>query len=195
MAVDIGEMIFVDLLQMSQYPGSPFTGNLYRDLIMFLIVPTIFIIMVLYIMSGRIIPDRKFRVMLGVGAYLFIIAGGYYSFFALLSGPYFIFLIFILGVLGYLARHFRGGGGGPYSRGEGGGHSKGGGYSSKMNPVNRRRINQEIQKLEKDLSVADIQLARAEKGGHDRAIESASSEVRKIKKAIRELEDDLDLSV
>ena len=120
MIEDIGYLIFGQFLGMSQYPGQPFTGNIYRDLIMFLIVPTIFIIMVLYIMSGRIIPDKKFRIMLGVGAYLFIIAGGYYSFFALLSGPYFIFLIFILGVFGYLARHFR-----PSARG----YSRGGGYS------------------------------------------------------------------
>ena len=65
-----------------------------------------------------------------MGAYLFIIAGGYYSFFALLSGPYFIFLIFILGVLGYLARHFRPSAGG-YSRGEGGGYSRGGNRASR----------------------------------------------------------------
>src|SRR3989338_4336410 len=126
MAVDIGQTLFVELLGMTQYPGQPFTGNIYRDIIMFLIVPNIFIIMVLYIMSGRVIPDKKFRVMLGVGAYLFIIAGGYYSFFALLAGPYFIFLIFILGVLGYFAGHFRRGGGGYSGGGGGGGYSDGG---------------------------------------------------------------------
>src|SRR3989304_513863 len=107
MAMDVGYILFVQLLGMTQYPGSPFTGNIYRDLIMFLVVPTIFIIMVLYIMTGRVIPDRKMRVMLGVGAYLFIIASGYYTVFALLAGPYFIFLIFILGILGFLLGHFR----------------------------------------------------------------------------------------
>jgi hypothetical protein len=107
MATDVGYILFVQLLGMTQYPGSPFTGNIYRDLIMFLVVPTIFIIMVLYVMTGRIIPDRKMRIMLGVGAFLFIIASGYYSVFALLAGPYFIFLIFILGILKYLLDHFR----------------------------------------------------------------------------------------
>lgn len=158
MVADIGETLFVNLLGMTQYPGDPFTGNIYRDIIMFLIVPTIFIIMVLYIMSGRIIPDKKFRVMLGVGAYLFIIAGGYYSFFALLAGPYFIFLIFILGVLGYLAGHFRRGGhtGGPYSGGGGysRGHSKGGLYSNLVDEnivdqvVSRFRYTTNDEKLE-----------------------------------------------
>ena len=136
---DIGTTLFVDLLGMNVYPGAPFTGNIYRDIIMFLIVPTIFIIMVLYIASGRVIPNRSFRIMLGVGAYLFIIAGGYYSFFALLAGPYFIFLIFILGILGYLGRHFQPAGGysrgAGYSRGEGGGNyaeysGHGGGFKS-----------------------------------------------------------------
>jgi hypothetical protein len=125
MAADIGEMLFVDILRMSSYPGQPFTGNIFQDLILFLIVPTIFIIMVLYIATGRIIPDKKIRVMLGVGAYLFIVASGYYSAFALLAGPYFIFLIFILGLLGFILGHFRAGGGGG-----GGGHYSGGGNYS-----------------------------------------------------------------
>ncbi len=156
MAVDIGETLFVNLLGMTQYPGDPFTGNIYRDLIMFLIVPTIFIIMILYIMSGRIIPDKKFRVMLGVGAYLFIIAGGYYSFFALLAGPYFIFLIFILGVLGYLAGHFkRGGAGGRYSEK----HAKG------MTPISR------IKNLKQEIKETEAEIAEARKhGSRDEAV-------------------------
>src|SRR3990167_5629176 len=96
---DIGYVIFGQILGMSQYPGAPFTGNIYRDLIMFLIVPSIFIILVIYSMTGRVIADAKLRMMLGVGAYLFVIAGGYYSTFALLAGPYFIVLIFIVGLL------------------------------------------------------------------------------------------------
>ena len=104
---DIGYTLFVQLLGMTQYPGSPFTGDIFRDLVLFLIVPHIFIIMVLYMMTGRVIPDRKMRIMLGVGAYLFIIASGFYAAFALLAGPYFIFLIFILGILGYFAGHFK----------------------------------------------------------------------------------------
>ncbi|MBS3050533.1 MAG: hypothetical protein J4400_00075 [Candidatus Aenigmarchaeota archaeon] len=178
---DIGYMIFGQFLGMTQYPGAPFTGNIYRDLIMFLLVPTIFIIMVLYIMSGRIIPNRNFRIMLGVGAYLFIIAGGYYSFFALLAGPYFIFLIFILGVLGYLARHFRpGGGGGPYSRG--GGYSRGehrshvdddeidGGNKKLRNligvprtisPADRKWLKDELRNIDKRITSTEKNIERA----------------------------------
>ena len=178
MAYDIGTSLFVELLGMTQYPGSPFTGNIFRDLIMFFIVPTIFIIMVLYIMSGRIIPNRNFRIMLGVGAYLFIIAGGYYSFFALLAGPYFIFLIFILGVLGYLGSHFRphgGEGGGPYSRGEhsGGGYSgTSGGENSKLkhligipaiNPREVRYLKNELHKIDQRIRAQENLVEKAEK--------------------------------
>ncbi len=151
---DLGTIIFVDLLGMTQYPGQPFTGNIYRDLIMFLIVPTIFIITVLYIMTGRVLPNARMRILIGVGGYMFILAGGYYSFFALLSGPYFVFLIFIVGVLGYLMRHFRTGGG--YS--SGGGYSKGSGYSNKrlghligvpnLNPTERKYLMDELKKLD-----------------------------------------------
>lgn len=171
MAYDIGTSLFVELLGMTQYPGQPFTGNIFRDLIMFFIVPTIFIIMVLYIMSGRIIPNRNFRIMLGVGAYLFIIAGGYYSFFALLAGPYFIFLIFILGVLGYLGSHFRphgGGGGGGYSRG--GEYAEGGGKKLRnligvpeLNPSERKYLNNQLKKIDLRIRQQEALVEKAEK--------------------------------
>jgi hypothetical protein len=110
MAANIGSVLFVDILRMSQYPGSPFTGNMFSDIIMFFIVPTIFIILVVYMMVGRVLPPEygKLRVLLGVGAYMFIIAGGYFPVFALLAGPYFIFLIFILGLVFYVMEHFKG---------------------------------------------------------------------------------------
>lgn len=110
---DIGRTLFVELLGMRNYPGAPFTGNVINDLIMFLIIPTIFIIFVVFILLGRLAVTQKgIRLMLGVGIYLFIIAGGYYNTFALAAGPYFIFLIFILGLLYFIPSHFRVRGGG-----------------------------------------------------------------------------------
>ena len=105
---DIGYMIFAQFLGMTQYPGAPFTGNIARDLILFLLVPTIFIIFVVYILLGRLaVQAKKMRLLLGLGIYLFILASGYYSAFALLAGPYFIFLIFILGLVYFIPAHFR----------------------------------------------------------------------------------------
>ncbi|HLD49143.1 MAG TPA: hypothetical protein VJB11_02165 [archaeon] len=105
---DIGYTLFVEILGMTQYPGQPFTGEITRDLIMFLLVPSIFIILVLYMTVGRVVATAhiRIRILVGVGAYLFIIAGGYYPAFAYLAGPYFLFLIFILGILFFFVEHF-----------------------------------------------------------------------------------------
>lgn len=108
---DIGEILFVDLLKMTTYPGSPFSGNILNDLIMFLLVPSVFIILLIYMILGRLFAvtpgaQQKFRILVGVTIYLFILAGGYYQMFALLAGPYFLFLIFILGLFYFVFGHF-----------------------------------------------------------------------------------------
>src|SRR3989344_4220407 len=106
---DIGQVLFVDILKMSQYPGSPFTGNIFNDLVMFFFIPTVFIILVVYMMVARVLPVQYtgLRFLLGIAAYLFIIVGGYYSLFAYLAGPYFMFLILFMGLLFYFTRHFQ----------------------------------------------------------------------------------------
>lgn len=105
---DIGQVLFVEILKMSQYPGSPFTGNIFNDLIMFFFIPTVFIILVVYLMVARVLPPdyKGLRFLLGIATYMFIIVGGYYSLFAYLAGPYFLFLILIMGLLFYFTRHF-----------------------------------------------------------------------------------------
>ncbi len=108
MVADIGAFLFVDLLGMTMYPGYPFTGVIVRDIIMFFFIPTVFLIMIIYVLTGRIFSTNKqLRLMLGLAVYLFIIAGGYFKTFALLAGPYFIFLIFILGLVYFIPTHFR----------------------------------------------------------------------------------------
>src|SRR3989338_7229236 len=84
---DVGEILFRDVLQLRDYPGGPFSGRtITENLIMFFLVPTVFIILVVYMMVGRIFPPEaqygKLKLLLGVTAYLFIIAGGYYGTFA-----------------------------------------------------------------------------------------------------------------
>lgn len=138
-AQDVGEILFRDILKMSQYGSHPFTGNIIEDLVKFLFVPTIFIIMIIYMTVGRVFPPGhgKFRVLLAIGMYLFIITSGYYGAFAIIAGPYFFFLIFILGLLYFILGHFRGGGG-PYAeRGSGGGFKYGssGNYAAAVHDV------------------------------------------------------------
>ena len=108
MVADIGSILFVDLLGMTMYPGAPFTANIIRDIIMFFFIPTVFLIMIIYVLTGRIFTlNKQLRLLLGTAIYLFIIAGGYFKTFALLTGPYFIFLIFILGIVYFIPTHFR----------------------------------------------------------------------------------------
>ncbi len=169
MVEDIGELIFVQLLGMMQYPGSPFTGNIFRDLIMFLVVPTIFIILVIYSMTGRIVADPKLRMMLGVGAYLFTIAGGYYSMFALLAGPYFLFLIIFMGLIYYFAGHFTGrapqggGGGGVAHYPEGDNRMKRFLGIPTLNPVDRKYLNDELKKINARIHTVQRNIESVEK--------------------------------
>src|SRR3989344_2608533 len=147
---DIGYLIFSSFLGMTEYPGAPFTGNIARDLILFLLVPSIFIIMIVFVLVGRLaVQQKKIRLLLGVGIYMFILAGGYYRAFALIAGPYFIFLIFVLGLIYFIPAHFRVRGGGMPGRSTGRGG--GGNYSDKLNPMYQRRLDKEIERLENDL--------------------------------------------
>lgn len=105
---DIGYIIFVEVLRMTQYPGSPFTGEIIRDLIMFLFIPSVFIIFFVFFILNRLfgMEQTKFRLLFGIALYLFIVAGGYYPMFAYFAGPYFIFLLLIIGAIFFIPTHF-----------------------------------------------------------------------------------------
>lgn len=105
---DIGYTIFAEILGMQQYPGSPFTGEIVKDLILFLLVPSVFIILFVYRILGSLFANTqgKLRLLVGITLYLFIVASGYYAAFALIAGPYFIVLIFVLGILYFVFGHF-----------------------------------------------------------------------------------------
>lgn len=163
---DIGRIVFLELLGMRNYPGSPFTGNIINDLIMFLIIPTIFIIFVVFILLGRLAVHQKgIRILLGIGIYLFIVAGGYYGTFALLAGPYFIFLIFILGLLYFIPSHFRVRGGGMPGRGARAEYGEGERPDERriqnflrmpvLNPIDRNELEHELSVVNTTLSRLD----------------------------------------
>lgn len=104
--VDIGELLFRDILKMTEYPGHPFTGNVIHDLVMFFFIPTVFIILFVFILLGTMFPRGwGLRMLTGIAIYLFIVFGGWYATFARLAGPYFIILIVILGGLAFLRAH------------------------------------------------------------------------------------------
>lgn len=179
MVFDIGDMIFRNFLQMNSYPGGPFTGIITTDIVQFLLVPSVFIFMVLYTATGRIFPERNLRVILGVTAYLFLVTGGYYQTFALIAGPYFLYLIFVLGLLFLLRDHFTRGGG-PY----GGGYSSSSGPHERvydqakkhlpsnisrlmglpeLSPLERKKLEYQIKQIDKQLERLEPQLDQLKK--------------------------------
>ncbi len=197
---DIGQLIFVQLLQMTEYPGSPFTGDIARDLIMFLLVPSVFIILVVYMMVGRVLPPdptyNKLRVLLGTTTYLFIIAGGYYRTFALLAGPYFIFLIFVLGILFFFIEHFGRRGHELRSSYSGNGHPAGSASTTSVPRYEnmgfielrrtRKRIEARLQDVEKEIHAAEA-------GKVEEDLQYLRRERVSLKQELREVERQLNL--
>lgn len=118
---DIGELLFRDILRMTEYPGAPFTGNIINDLVMMLFIPSVFIIIVIYTLVGRLTPHPKLNLLMSLAFYAFIVFGGYFRIFALLAGPYFLFLLIIMGLLFFFLGHFGLRRGGPMPAGGAGG--------------------------------------------------------------------------
>jgi len=194
---DLGYILFVEFLRMTQYPGAPFTGEIIRDLVMFFFIPTVFIILIVYMLLGRILPPAhvKLRALLGIAIYAFIIFGGYYPVFAYLAGPYFIFLIFILGILYYFLEHFtrRGGGGGgsPY---RGASHAATGG-SMPTTPhyegMNRHQLLDQEERLKARIKILNRQVSQALSKGETRneglrsELATAETDLSEVKEMLR----------
>ena len=195
---DIGQLIFVQLLQMTDYPGSPFTGDIARDLIMFLLVPSVFIILVVYMMVGRVLPPggiyNKLRILLGITTYLFIIAGGYYRVFALLAGPYFIFLIFVLGILFFFIEHFGRRGPNELRSSYGSGHST---VSSTSIPHYENmgfiELNKTKKRIQARLADATHEIREAEAGKVEEDLTYLRKERVSLQQELREVERQLNL--
>ena len=112
---DIASILFRDILRFSQYPGSPFTGDILADMVNYFLFPTVFIILFIYIILGVLFTkaQAKFRILVGVTLYLVIIVNGWFSAFALF-GQFYIILLLLLGIFYFVLIHFgiRIGGGG-----------------------------------------------------------------------------------
>ncbi|MBI2578696.1 MAG: hypothetical protein HYW26_03225 [Candidatus Aenigmarchaeota archaeon] len=193
---DIGGMLFRDILQFTEYPGSPFTGNIINDLIMFLIVPSIFIIVVIYITVGRLFPPEgifaRLRLLLGIGMYLFIIAGGYYRNFALIAGPYFLFLIFIMGLLYFFIEHFTGRRSGGTAAAPGGGAPGAAGLAHYEN-MPRRDLLIEKDRINAMMRAVDDEIGHAEKGKMETRLSELRQQRATLKAEMHEIETQLNV--
>jgi hypothetical protein len=173
---DIGQILFVDILKMSSYPGSPFSGNMVNDMVMFLFIPTVIIILFIYVIMQRLnIGNAPLRLLFGLAIYSYIIVGGFYQAFALAVGPYFLILIFILGLFYFITAHFRVGG-----HAHGSAESLGGINDisnirkirhylgiGELNPVNRDWLTRELTSIEERIRRLEEDM-RKSGGGDDR---------------------------
>jgi hypothetical protein len=161
MVFDIAEMLFREILGMSTYPGSPFTGDIFRDIILFFFVPTVFLIIFVYMLSGLVIPPavHKLRLLMAIAIYAFIIASRYFEGFAIFASQfYFVFVIFV-GILYFISTHFRRagrGGGMAYEGGGGGGGMPYEGHGRDVKPRFGEPHNLNTEQLKKVI----IQLER-----------------------------------
>lgn len=89
--------------------------DVINQLAFFLFFPSVFIILFIYVLSDGILSsiNPKFKVLLGVAIYVFIVLSGWYSLFLWISQFWFIFIILIVGIWFFFRKMFgRGGGSG-----------------------------------------------------------------------------------
>lgn len=187
-ALDIGTILFRDILRMYDYPGAPFSGEIVRDIVLYFFVPTVFLIAIIFFSIGIVTGPkwRGLRLLMGTAAYLFVIFSGYYSIFAYIAGPYFFILIVVVGLVYFLLRHFRGGGGG------GGGApppAPGGGMPSAVIKRNTFQIRKRISDIDNQIRDRQDELNRLiNQPGGDKAAGIVQEEIKQLKNEKYELE-------
>ncbi|MFH1631347.1 MAG: hypothetical protein ABIA21_03990 [Candidatus Aenigmatarchaeota archaeon] len=160
MIEDIGHLIFVQILRVADYPGAPFTGNIISDLVLYLFLPLVFTILIIYMLLARMFPEgyKGIKLLMGIAIFLFAVFSGYFGIIIYITGPYFTFLLFGVGILTFLGMHFRpAGGGGEYRtkghpKWSGGDQSPPlGGGGSQVIPISTGKRAKRLAELKKEL--------------------------------------------
>jgi len=184
--LDIGSLLFREILRMYEYPGAPFTGDIIRDLVTYFLVPTVFLIAVIYFSTGIIFGPawRGFRLLFGLAAYLFVIVSGYYSIFAYIAGPYFFILIIVVGIVYFFGRHFRR----PSLREGGGAPAPGGPMPTLAPPPNILQIRKRLKEIKEELKAKrkELEMLIHTPGG-DKAAGIVQEEIRALEQEEYEL--------
>lgn len=185
---DIGEILFVQILQMD---ATVLTGNIINDLVMFFFLPSVIILIVVYIISSRLLGrGSRLSFLLAVALYLFIIFGGFYPAFAYLAGPYFIFLIFIFGAILFLQMHFR-----PSRAGSGNertGDLSGGGLGRYEN-MSRQALLVERDRIKSEIGTIGHELDESRKTGDAGRVEDLRKRRSELTTELHEVETNLDV--
>jgi len=200
MAIDIAATIFQDILGFTTYPGSPFTGNIFQDIILFFFVPTVFLIIFVYVASAIAVPPEqaKLKLLMSLALYAFILASRMFEAFAIFASQFYIPMLIIIGFFYFVTRHFRRGGqarGGAMAY-EGGGHAysdgeyRHGSGRNVMNPAERGRMQRRLREVNQSLAGLEKRLARAQ-GSNSRDAEVWARELSNLMQEKRNLEEEL----
>ncbi len=200
---DIGEILFREILGMSSYPGSPFTGNIFQDIILFFFVPTVFLIIFVYVTSAIIIApeNAKLRLLMGIAIYAFIIASRYFEGFAIFASQFYFLFIILIGIIYFFGRHFRRPGGGRMAYEGGGGRMKyegghGGGHDvsrNVFNPLDRGRLHKRLKEVNDSITKLEAKLNKAQLS-NTRDAEVWAQELATLFKEKSALEEELQIS-
>ncbi len=107
MAFEIATFLFSEVLR-CPWCIAHMTGNVMEDMVMMFLLPTIIIILFVYVLVSdlKIVRNNWMKLLMGVAFYLFIIFGGFFEIVAQITKTYFIILIFVLGILYFVLGHF-----------------------------------------------------------------------------------------
>jgi hypothetical protein len=171
---EIEEIFYKDILQISAYPGDPFSTNIFIDLIMIFLVPTGVIILFVYSIAGRFYHGHgQLQLLVSVLLYLVIVASGSYGIFIDLAAAY-LGLLLIVGGLLFVWSHFTNrpstSPGGPVS-------TSPGLATSPYRNMSRGDLNDEEKNKQHEIKSLKTQIARALKSNPQARVENMQQEL------------------
>src|SRR3989344_5197346 len=175
------EVFYRDILQISSFPGAPFTGNPFTDIIMVFFIPTGFMILFIHYVAAMFWQGHaKLNLLFTLMVYLFIIGSGAFQYFVGLASGYIPILLFFGGIF-FVLQHFRrqthsvaqGGGAHPMSMGALYTQQASGEGSIYMELLRNARTYQEQQRIvDESISAFQKEYDGARKEHNDRLAQS-----------------------
>jgi hypothetical protein len=156
----------------------------------FLLFPTVFIILFIYWLSGRVIKEHKgINLLIGVSFFVFIIISGWYPFALWISEIWYIAVIILLGLWVLFSKLLKGdSGGGTATKMPGLGSSTGSGLTKRA----WNTISGKMKSLEKtiDINLDELEMLKQRiESGDTRAWDAYPSARTACTKAIAEYEE------
>lgn len=187
MVSEIAEMLFYDILQIQP---SVMTGIFLKDLLNFLILPTIVLLIFLDFAATKFLGGRdKYKKILIAAFYLIIVTQGFYGPFATFAANYMVIFLILAGALFFVQKIF-GGDSGKITSGLG---ERAGNFRKKRMEKERLDIKEKI--LEDTIINIESEMNRVnefirDSRGEERAIHAQT--LRSLKDDLRKKQEELE---